>query len=75
MLKIGITILCTLCAVMLVQFGMAWINEGQGLHPLIAFPLATIIFLAPIMAQLFANLSRQIPDGEIKCHTNNIEFL
>lgn len=73
MLKIAIAILCTLSAVMLVQFGMAWINEGHGLHPLLAFPLATIIFIFPILVQLLATLWRQIPDEEI--NTNTPQFL
>jgi hypothetical protein len=38
----------TVSTIMLSVLGMDWITVGQGLHPAIAFPAATIIALSAL---------------------------
>lgn len=50
MLRIFIAVICTAVALAAVQLGMQWIEVGHGLHPILAFPMATVcIFVIAIM--------------------------
>ncbi len=42
------------------QLGWAWLNEGFGLNPMLAFPLATVSVLIP----LFGAMWHSYRDGE-----------
>ena len=48
------TQVCTMAAGLGVYQAAQWINEGYGLNPLLALPIATLLFVLPYNAQLRA---------------------
>lgn len=46
MLRTVLTVLLTVATLCLATLGLDWIEVGQGLHPAIAFPMATICAMA-----------------------------
>jgi hypothetical protein len=38
---------CTIAAMLAFHLGTEWMNAGYGLNPMIAFPLATALAIAP----------------------------
>lgn len=46
MLRILITMLFTAILILSIQAGVSWVNLGHGLHPIVAFPLATLSALS-----------------------------
>lgn len=60
MLRIIFTVLLTCICLTCLDLGFNWINEGTGLHPAIAFPVATICFvLIVLMLYLAIHLDHQ----------------
>ena len=49
LLLTSILALSTISGLMLGYLGLAWIYEGYGLNPLIAFPLALVITVFPTL--------------------------
>lgn len=45
MLRIVLTVLLTVICIVSANLGFSWIQEGHGLHPAIAFPIATICMM------------------------------
>lgn len=43
------TLLMALSAGMLLHLGFLWIDHGTGLHPVIAYPAATVFLVVPML--------------------------
>ena len=53
MIRVTLTQLTTMSAIILLYWGEQWISTGHGLHPLIAGPVATLALLLPYFATWF----------------------
>ena len=53
MFRILITQLLTVTAVLSHQLAGSWITEGYGLNPAVAYPLATMCILTPLVVAMF----------------------
>lgn len=48
MLRILFAVLFTIITILFSQAGWDWLNLGHGLHPVLAFPIATLSFVGVI---------------------------
>jgi hypothetical protein len=62
MIRIALAVLFTLLAVVSFNAGMSYINEGYGLHPLLAFGVMFLAILAIVAMMVYAYIIHRFPE-------------
>jgi hypothetical protein len=58
MFRIFVTMACTIVAMMSIHLGYLWQSTGEGLNPALAYPLATLLLVAPYILLMLARGDR-----------------
>ncbi len=55
MTKTLLTQACTITAMLTLDSAIKWMNDGYGLNPLVAMPIATLLIIAPYVVARLAD--------------------
>lgn len=72
MLRVILAVALTLIATLYGQAGYNWLDVGHGLHPIIAFPIATLAIIGLIVLIYLARLvdrRKSTVAGQVKVRT------